>query len=183
MSEPTSYDPSDAAFRETSPLAPAPVPAASRAGWIAPAALAISLLAAGAAAFAVFKPAPAPLSSGVTSDDPKAAVCKTFKTVSDAVYLQTNRSPGPDMGPLGPVAAEAIAANARLAMAGGANYLLDNLPANAPADLADEVRGFAGSLNTIAMNALAGISNDKPEQADLLRSAEDANKKLIEHCK
>ena len=147
--------------------------------WMTPAALALSVLAVAGAGWALFKPAP---NANGSAADPKGTVCTAFRTVSNAVSLQTNQV-APDLGPVTPVANSAIAANARLAMAGGANYLLDILPSNASADLAKEVRAFAGNLNSIAMNALAGIGNDKPEQAALLKSAEETNKKITDLCK
>lgn len=150
--------------------------------WIAPTALVIALLAAAAAGWALVKPAPAADAAGAVAD-PKAQVCNVFNTVSRAVSIQTKRAPGPDLGPLTPVAAEAIAANARLAMSGGASYLLEQLPANAPKELAAEVRAFASNLNGLSVNALAGIPNDQEPQAGLLRSAEETNKKIVELCK
>lgn len=150
--------------------------------WMAPAALVISLVAAAAAGWALFKPA-SPTESLGRSDDPKAQVCAAFKTVSSAVSIQTKRSAGPDFGPAQPIAAEAIAANARLAMAGGASYLLDELPSNTPENLAKEVRLFATTLNGIALNALAGTPNDKEPQMTLLRSAEESNRTLADFCK
>ncbi len=153
--------------------------------WIAPAALAISLLAAGGAGLALLKPAPAAETSALSgaSDDPKAQVCGAFRTVSDGVYRYTHATPSPDLGPALPAAQEAIAANARLAMSGGATYLLQNLPSNAPTDLAGEIRGFAGDLSTIAMKLLAGVPDNNPELTNLLRSADDANKRISGLCK
>jgi hypothetical protein len=164
---------------------PARVSSQSRTGWMAPVALVLSLLAAGASGWALFKPAPEPttIAADAKSDDPKATVCKAFKTVSDAVFFQTNRSPSQDLGPAIPAALEAIAANARLAMSEGSSYLLAHLPSNAPEELAKEARNFAGELSSIAMNALAGIPNDKPEQAELLKSAEKSNTKIGDLCK
>ena len=150
--------------------------------WIAPTALVISLLAAAGAGWALFKPAPTPAGASPVSD-PKAHVCSVFGTVSTAVALQTKREPGPDLGPATPIATEAIAANARLAMSGGAGYLLDELPTNTPKELAAEMRSFASQLNGIAINALAGIPNDQEPQTGLLRSAEETNKKIVELCK
>lgn len=157
----------------------APVHVKTSPGWMTPAALALSVLAVAGAGWALFKPA---TNANGSAADPKGTVCTAFRTVSNAVSLQTNQV-APDLGPVTPVANSAIAANARLAMAGGANYLLDILPSNTSADLAKEVRAFAGNLNGIAMNALAGISNDKPEQAALLKSAEETNKKITDLCK
>jgi len=150
--------------------------------WIAPTALILSLIAVAGAGWALFKPEPVEVDP-LSSADPKGQVCSAYTLVSEAVSIQTKRSPGPNLGPMTAVATEAIAANARLAMAGGASYLLDQLPPNAPAELATEVRAFAGDLNSIAMNALAGIPNDREPQAGLLSSAEQSNKKLAELCK
>lgn len=192
MSDPTSNDESTAELpKPTTVHTPAAGDTSRLTRWIASVGLVISLLAAAAAGWALFKPAPTDStedtastgSTAPTTDSPKTTVCKAFGTVSDAVFLQTNRTPSPDMGPATPAAAEAIAANARLAMAAGASYLLDNLPSNTPQDLADEVRRFAGDLNSIAMNALAGIPNEKPEQAALLKSAEETNTKISDLCK
>jgi hypothetical protein len=170
-------DAESSATRDVYP--PSPVHVNTTPGWIAPAALALAVLAAAGAGWALFKPAS---NGNGSAADPKGTVCTAFRTVSDAVSLQTNQA-APDLGPVTPVANLAIAANARLAMAGGANYLLDILPSNASADLATAVRSFAGDLNGIAMNALAGIPNDKPEQAALLKSAEESNKKIADLCK
>ena len=68
-------------------------------------------------------------------------------------------------------------------MSEGSSYLLAHLPSNAPEELAKEARNFAGELSSIAMNALAGIPNDKPEQAELLKSAEKSNTKIGDLCK
>lgn len=181
MSEPTSNDETTSANEPAISRVPVQVSRPGPAGWIAPVALVISLLAAVAAGWSLFKPAAA--TGNPAADDAKGQVCKAFKTVSDAVYLRTNQAPPPNLGPATPAAIEAIAANARLAMAGGSAYLMEKLPSNAPGDLAKEVRAFAGNLDSIAMNALAGISNDKPEQAELLKAAEESNKKIVELCK
>lgn len=163
------------------PVSRVPVHVAPKSpSWIAPTALVISLLAAAGAGWALLKPAP-PAPGAI--DDPKAQVCSTFETVSKAVSIQTKRAPGPELGPATPIAAEAIAANARLAMSGGAGYLLEQLPPNAPSELATEIRSFASNLNGLAINALAGVPNDQEPQAGLLQSAEDTNKKIVELCK
>jgi hypothetical protein len=76
-----------------------------------------------------------------------------------------------------------VAANARLAMSGGATYLLAHLSPGTPADLADAIRTFATGLQDISMNALAGVANSDPTQADRLRNAEAANNRIAELCK
>jgi len=164
------------------PYYPVPVARPSAARWIAPLALVIALLAAGAAGWSLLKPEPKPETPGAVAD-PKAEVCGAFKIVSEAVSLRTNITPPTDLGPATAFATEAIAANARLAMAGGASYLLEKLPPNTPAELAGDVRSLADDLNTIAMSALAGMSNDTPDQSSRLRSAEATSKKIASVCK
>jgi hypothetical protein len=181
MSEPTDFP------AERPEAYPAPVTADRRGRWIAPLALVISLLAAGAAGWTLARPAPhadAPQADAPNiSSDPKGQVCSAFSTVGAAVYRYTNVTLPADLGPTLPAAQEAIAANARLAMAGGSAYLLRNLPPNAAADLSSEVRDFAGTLDTIAMKLLAGVPDTDPELKNLLKSADDANKRIAELCK
>lgn len=178
MSEPTSQ-----ADDTTSPAANrSPIQLQSGPRWVAPAALVLSVLAAAGAGWALFKPAADTAGPG-PADDPKAQVCGAFTTVSRAVGIQTKREPGPEFGPATPIAAEAIAANARLAMSGGASYLIEQLPSNTPKQLAGEIRSFAIALNGIALNALAGIGNDKEPQAGLLKSVEESNKRIADLCK
>jgi len=156
------------------------------AGWIAPLALVISLLAAGAAGWTLLKPAPTPAPTADTSTasaDPKGQVCAAFKTVTGAIYRYSHADPVGDPSMALAAAQEAVAANTRLAMSGGATYLLRNLSSNAPAELADEVRSFAGNVDTVAMKLLSGISNTAPEMVDLLQSAEQSSKKITELCK
>jgi hypothetical protein len=182
MSEPTS-DPVNY------PELPSSHASASRSGpaaWIAPLALVISLLAAGAAGWALFKPVPTPSATDAgasTVADPKGEVCSAFKIVSTAVTRYTNVQLPDDLGPALPGTQEAIAANARLAMTGGSTYLLRNLAPNTPPELAGNVRSFAGTLDTIGMKLLTGIPNDNPELVTSLQSAETSNKKIAELCK
>jgi len=182
MSEPTSYPPN------YPDLPSAPVSAARRGqpGWIAPLALVISLLAAGAAGWALLKPSPTPVAAdaGVSAGaDPKVEACSAFTTVSTAVSRYTNVQLPDDLGVAKPGTQEAIAANARLAMTGGSTYLLRNLSPNTEAELADNIRSFADTLDTIGMKLLTGLPNDNPELVTLLQSAETSNKKIAELCK
>ena len=67
-----------------------------------------------------------------------------------SVARQTHADLGPD-----PVAEQAVAANARLAMTAGGSYLIAHLDAATLAELASAIRSFADDLNTIGNNALA----------------------------
>ena len=94
------------------------------------------------------------------------------------MQLQTHNDLGPD-----PVAQAAVAGNARLALVGGGQYLLNNLTSDTPSDLADPVRSFGTKLQTIGMNALAGITNTDPAQAALLADADASRQQIVELCK
>jgi hypothetical protein len=145
--------------------------------WIAVAALVISLIAAGAAGWALLRPAPpSPTPPGASqSGDPKADACAAYRTVTSAVSLQSHADPGTEL--------QGVAANARLAMSGGATYLLAHLNPGTPADLADAIRSFATGLQDISMNALAGVANTDPAQADRLHNAETVNTRIADLCK
>lgn len=149
------------------------------AGWMAPLALVLSLLAVGTSVWALLKPAPEPPSVGNPAvADPKAQACAAFFLVSNGVALQSRLNAGPD-----PVAAQAIAANARLAMSGGADYIRAKLASNTPAELAAPLTDFADQLQTIAQYYLAGQTNENPEQAARLTTADESSKKLAALCK
>jgi anti-sigma-K factor RskA len=144
--------------------------------WIAVAALVIALIAAGVAGWALLRPAPSsPTPAASQSGDPKANACAAFRTVTSAVSLQSHADPGAEV--------QGVAANARLAMSGGATYLLAHLNPGTPTDLADAIRSFATGLQDISMNALAGVANTDPAQADRLRNAENVNTRIGDLCK
>jgi hypothetical protein len=126
------------------------------------------------------EPAP-PASAPATSQqvaDAKARACGAFTTVRAAVALQTHAEVGTDA-----VAVQAVAANARLAMFGGAAYLLARLDPATPAPLAAAVRGFADDLQDISINALGGVGNDDPVQAARLRDGEALSARIADICK
>ena len=148
--------------------------------WVAPLALVIALIAAAGAGWALLRPVPESKSqtAEAPTGDPKANACSAFKTVSTAVSLQTHGDAGPD-----PAGVQAVAANARLAMAGGGTYLLARTSPDTPKDLSDAIHSFATGLQDIAINALAGVGNDDPTQAARLHDAEAANTRIAELCK
>lgn len=169
MSEPIGYPP------VLQPQAPGRGPSA----WIATLALVISLLAAGAAGWALLKPAPKlPEVGNPAVADPKAQACGAFFLVSNGVALQSRLDVGPD-----PAAQQAVAANARLAMAGGADYLRSKLASNTPAELAEPITAFADQLQTIAQYYLAGQNNDNPDQVKRLKDADVSSKNIAGLCK
>lgn len=177
MSEPTS-DPTVYPAGATNPTISYPPVAQGRggAGWMAPVALVVSLLAAGAAIWGLLKPAPQVGNPAVA--DPKAQACSAFFLVSNGVALQSRLDAGPD-----PVAQQAIAANARLAMSGGADYLRSKMASNLPAELAGPLTSFADQLQTISQYYLAGQNNENPEQAARLAEADKSSKNIAGLCK
>ncbi len=117
-------------------------------------------------------------SGAAMGGDPKTRVCSAFGTVSKAVPLQTHIDLGPD-----PVAQAAVAGNARLALFGGGQYLLNSVGSDTPSDLADPVRKFGNSLQDVAMHALAGEVNSDAAQAARLTEADATRKQIVELCK
>jgi hypothetical protein len=117
------------------------------------AALAIALIAVVVAVAAWVRPAHGSSSfSGQQSAQAKANVCSAWKPVRKSVWVGT-----PSARPGDPVAAEAQAANVRLAMLGGGSYLKDTLAAEpaAPADLAKAVNSVANTLQRMGIIYLA----------------------------
>lgn len=111
------------------------------------------------------------------SGDAKTRVCAAFQPVQQAVLQQTNANLGAD-----PVQQAAVAANARLALIGGGDYLLRQIDSKTPEDLAVEVTGFANDLQTLGINYLAGLVATDPAQAELNKRADAAMKTIAEMC-
>lgn len=145
---------------------------------MAPLAVLLALLGVGLATWALMK-APTADNTAIAQQvgDPKANVCIAFQTVIKAVSLQSHSNLGSD-----PAAQQAVAANARLALLGGGGYLLGRIPVATPPELADAVRGFAGKLQDIGMNYLAGVPDADSEQASRLTDAEALSGKILGMC-
>jgi hypothetical protein len=149
--------------------------------WIAAIALVIALAATGVAVWALMHPAKpkapaAPTAQQVT--DAKTRACTAYATVRAAVQLQTHADLGTD-----PAGVQAVAANARLSMASGGQYLLDRVDPATPAPLASAIHSLANDLQDIAMNALAGVSNDDPTQAARLSDGQNVAGQIADLCK
>jgi hypothetical protein len=146
--------------------------------WVAVLSLIVALIAGGVAAWAVFLAWPHKDAIVEPTAESKQKVCAAFDTVSKAVQLQTHADLGPD-----PIAQTAVASNARLSLIGGGEYLLSRLDDQTPADLAEAVRLFANNLEDIGVNALAGATNDDPQQAARLTTGEEGRAKVADLCK
>jgi hypothetical protein len=77
----------------------------------------------------------------------------------------------------------AVAANARLALADGGQYLIARLDPATPKALADDVRKFANALMDIGAASIAGALNSDADQATRLKDADALNTKIAEACK
>ncbi|MFN8226076.1 MAG: hypothetical protein U0R18_05050 [Mycobacterium sp.] len=167
------------------PTSPA---ARTRGGLVAPVALAVALVGTGLAGVALHRsgaPDSAARSTATTAPAPaadaaaaKARACAAFKTVRDAVTRQTHADLGNN-----PVAVQAVSANARLAMIGGADYLLSLTDPAVPADLTATIHTFTDGLRAIAMNLLAGVGDDDNAQTGRLRDTQAAGDHITELCK
>jgi hypothetical protein len=111
----------------------------------------------------------------------KAKACTAMDLVRRGVSLNTNLQPAG--GPADVTGSMAVAANARVSLYGGGQYLLAKLDPATPSDLADAVRTFANSLMDFGAAATAGAQNTDPDQAARLRDAEAANATVTELCK
>ena len=161
--------------------------AKTQSSLIAPVALLVALAAGGLAGWAVLRgPSQAAETSSTSAPAPtaeqsaqaKTRACGAFITVRNAISLQTHADAGPD-----PAAAQAVAANARLAMFGGGSYLLGHIDSNTQPDLSTAIRSFADTLQDISINALAGVPNSDPEQAPRLGDAEATSGRVDELCR
>ncbi len=138
----------------------------------------IALVALGVAAWAIVLAWPQKEEAAKPTPESKQKVCAAFDTVSRAVQLQTHADLGPD-----PAAQTAVASNARLALIGGGEYLLSRVDDQTPPELAEAVRLFAYNLEDIGVNALAGVTNDDPQQAARLTAGEEGRNKVADLCK
>lgn len=119
--------------------------------------------------------------SGAQRSDAKQKICTATDVVRKGVSLNTNLQP--PGGPEDLTGSLAVAANARISLYDGGQYLLARLDPAAPTELADTAKKFANLLMDIGANATAGSQNSQPEQAARLKEADAANTKLTELCK
>jgi len=163
-------------------------PAKSSAGWVVPLFAVVSLVALGLAGWAVFRTFQS--GSGAAEDtnytdaqrsDAKTKVCNAFTVVRTGVKVNTNlTAPG---GPEDVTGALAVAANGRVSLYDGGQYLLARLDPATPSDLGNAVRKFANDLMDIGAGATAGLQNSDPGQAALLNDAGTADGTITQLCK
>ncbi|MGE0215814.1 hypothetical protein [Mycolicibacterium sp.] len=141
-------------------------------------ALAVALAALGIAVFALVRTfVGAPEYTDAQRADAAAGICAAFDTVRTGVATNTNLTPPDDVS-----GALATAANARVALFDGGQYLLARLDPATPPELGDAVRRFADTLLDIGANATAGLPNSDPGQAARLDEAETAADTVARLC-
>lgn len=143
-------------------------------------ALVLSLLSLGVAAVALIRPTAEPDYTEAERSDAKAAICAAFDTVRTGVATNTNVQPPGGSDDI--AGALAVAANARVALLDGGQYLLARLGPAVPGDLAGEVEKFGNLLMDIGAAATAGVPNDDPVQAGRLEDAQAAGTAITGLC-
>lgn len=107
-------------------------------------------------------------------------LCIAFETVHRGVSLNTNASaPG---GPADVAGGMAVAANARLALFGGGEYLLSRIDPAVSTELEEASRSFADMLVDIGAISISGVPTSDPAQADRLQAAEELSGAVDSLC-
>ncbi|MCG5432098.1 hypothetical protein LV457_07305 [Mycobacterium sp. MYCO198283] len=123
---------------------------------------------------------PAPAYTEAQRAAAKDRICAAVELVRSGVSLNTNlQSPG---GPADATGAMAAAANARISLYDGGQYLLARLDPATDAELADAVRTFADTLVDIGAAATAGALNTDPDQAARIQQADAAQQRIATSC-
>ncbi|MDG4668843.1 hypothetical protein [Mycobacterium sp. 236(2023)] len=145
------------------------------------AALAVAVLALGVAVLALFRTFDGEADyTDAQRTDAKTAICSAFEIVRTGVATNTNVTPPGGSDDI--AGAMAVAANARVALFDGGQYLLARLDPATPTDLASEVRRFANQLMDIGAAATAGVPNTAAAQAGRLQDAEAASAAISGRC-
>ena len=113
--------------------------------------------------------------------DAKQQICAAADVVRRGVSLNTNLQPAG--GPQDVTGTLAVAANARISLSNGGQYLLARLDPATPPELADAVKKFANDLMDIGAAATAGAQNSQPDQAARLRDADTVNGTIGDLCR
>jgi hypothetical protein len=119
--------------------------------------------------------------SGAQRTDAKQRACAATDLVRKGVSLNTNlQAPG---GPEDVTGTLAVAANARISLYDGGQYLLARTDPATPPELADAVKKFANLLMDIGASATSGVQNSEPDQAARLKEADALNGTITQLCK
>jgi hypothetical protein len=153
--------------------------------WPAFTALLIALIALAVGIAAWFRPtphndqpSPRPTYTEQQVADGKQSVCTAYESIRQAVSVNTGRNGGDD-----PTAIIAVAANARIALYDGGDYLLKVLsdtPATPP-DLDKAIRALANAYQQMAISYLANAPDS--QQQSSRDTVEKANATVYGICK
>lgn len=122
--------------------------------------------------------APEPTFTDAQREEAKAKVCDAFLVVSTGVA----NSSGMQAADGDAIGAIAIATNARLALYGGGQYMLNRVdPATEP-QLAEAARAFGNALMDVGAAAVANIPSDDPAHQERVKDADEENAKLQGIC-
>ena len=151
-----------------------------------PITLVVAIVAAGLSGWLLIRQAQdgtpnSPKYSDAQRADAKQKICAAAAAVRKGVSLNTNLQP--PGGPEDVTGALAVAANARISLYGGGQYLLARVDPATPPELADAVKKFGNLLMDIGASATAGQQNSEPEQAARLKDAHAADTTITELCK
>ncbi|HET9876646.1 MAG TPA: hypothetical protein VFQ37_12920 [Mycobacterium sp.] len=148
--------------------------------WLAVVLVGVGLIVA-VAAGALLRPAldgkSAPHYSDEQVAEAKANVCAAYHKVHQGVLVNTGRTIGDD-----PASIFAVAANARLALFDGGEYLSTKLsqePA-APSDLSDAVRALVGAYQQLTIDYLAEVPEAEAQAS--LGSVDTASDTVFQMC-
>jgi hypothetical protein len=150
---------------------------------VAAAALVIALIAGGLAGwtfYSIKQATKAPVTDSTEQASAKTSLCDATVLVRKGISAN-NTLPIPG-GAGDQVGALLKAANARVALVNGAQYLMTKLTPAVPDDLAEAVHKFADTLVEIGAAAATGIANDDPEQANRLHDADTYAAQINDLC-
>ena len=125
--------------------------------------------------------APGPSYTDAQRAEAKVKTCNAFNTVRAGVSLNTNRAnPGGEADVVGSMV---VAANSRVSLYDGGQYLDARIDPATPPELADSMHAFADVLVDIGAAATAGVPNTDPGQTARLQDADKLNGELVNACK
>ncbi|WP_264011022.1 hypothetical protein [[Mycobacterium] manitobense] len=158
------------------------VPQRSR--WVSGTALVLAVAALGLSGWALWRTFPGSAADvqypQAQRDQARQNACAAVDLVRTGVSLNTGE-PGP-VAPDDVAGSLAAAANARLSLFDGGQYLLARLDPATPTELSDAVHRLADALMDIAAAATAGAQNSDPDQAARLRDADAADAEVRRLC-
>jgi hypothetical protein len=147
-------------------------------------ALVVALAAAGVATWALLR-SPSKDESGKQYTDAQRKTasdqaCAAYDVVWKGLTLNANR-PAPDAGPDDP-GVLSVAANGRISLSNGGQYMLARIDPATPTDLADSARKFGNKLLDIGAWATAGMADNSADQTSRMAEADSLNSSLFKLC-